>query len=111
VSGLNYRINEFSAAIGAIQTRRLSEIVAFKNEYAAALRDRYPSALKLPDGMISGYYKFIVFEPIDNSTGKVYDEPCHRIIGHDVSLPNTDWIASNHWCVPIYYRPGIDGCS
>jgi hypothetical protein len=20
-------------------------------------------------------------------------------------LPNTDWVAENHWCVPLYYRP------
>jgi hypothetical protein len=19
-------------------------------------------------------------------------------------LPNTDWIAQNHWCVPLYYK-------
>jgi hypothetical protein len=54
--------------------------------------------------MVSGLYKYIVFEPIERSTGKVYDEPCHRVMGHDVSLPNSDWVAHNHWCVPLYYR-------
>ena len=39
------------------------------------------------------------------STGRVYDEPCHRILGHHVELPNTDWLARNHSCVPLYYRP------
>jgi hypothetical protein len=48
----------------------------------------------------------IVFEPIERSTGKVYDEPCHRLLGHPVDLPNSDWVAENHWCVPLYYRPG-----
>jgi len=28
--------------------------------------------------MTSGYYKYVVFEPIERSTGKVYDQPCHR---------------------------------
>ena len=42
---------------------------------------------------------------IERSTGKVYDEPCHRVLGHAVDLPNTDWVAENHWCVPLYYRP------
>ena len=65
----------------------------------------YPSRLALPDGMISGLYKYIVFEPIERSTGKVYDEPCHRILGHRVDLPNSDWVAENHWCVPLYYQP------
>ena len=32
--------------------------------------------------MISGLYKYIVFDPIERSTGKVYDQPCHRIMGH-----------------------------
>ena len=45
---------------------------------------------------------------IERSTGKVYDEPCHRLMGHDVSLPNTDWVAENHWCVPLYYRAGME---
>jgi len=24
-------------------------------------------------------------------------------MNHGASLPNTDWVAKNHWCVPIYY--------
>ena len=55
--------------------------------------------------MVSGYYKYIVFERLERSTGKVYDEPCHRLMGHAVDLPNTDWVAENHWCAPLYYRP------
>ena len=34
VTGLNYRINEFAAAIGCVQTDRLDEIVAWKRIYA-----------------------------------------------------------------------------
>jgi hypothetical protein len=26
-------------------------------------------------------------------------------MGHAVDLPNTDWVATHHWCVPLYYRP------
>ena len=37
--------------------------------------------------MISGLYKYIVFDPIERSTGKVYDEPCHRIMGTGDELP------------------------
>ena len=55
--------------------------------------------------MVSGHYKYVVFEPIERSTGKVYDTPCHRLMHHDVDLPNSDWVAENHWCVPLYYRP------
>lgn len=105
VHGLNFRINEFSAAIGAIQTDRLKDIIKFKNDYAKTLDKKYPKHLKLPEGMVSGYYKYIVFEQIEKSTGKVYDEPCHKILKHKSNLPNTDWVSKNHWCVPIYYNP------
>jgi hypothetical protein len=47
----------------------------------------------------------VVFQPIERSTGKVYELPCHRIMGHHVELPNSDWVAQNHWCAPLYYRP------
>jgi len=106
IHGLNFRLNEFTAALGIVQVDRLDEIVAWKNEIARAHLDAlYGSRVQLPEGMTSGLYKYIVFEPIEKSTGKVYDEPCHRVLGHAVDLPNTDWVAQNHWCVPLYYRP------
>lgn len=105
VHGLNFRITEFTAAIGAIETDRLKDIIDFKNNYASKLNTQHPNRVLLPDGMISGYYKYIVFDPIEKSTGKVYDEQCHRILKHNVELPNSDWAAKNHWCVPIYYNP------
>ena len=106
VEGLNFRMNEFTAAIGLVQTERLDEIVAWKNEAARTHLDSlYRSRLELPEGMVSGLYKYIDFEPIERSTGRVYDEPCHRLMGHQVDLPVTDWIAESHWCVPLYYRP------
>jgi len=105
VEGLNYRISEFAAAIGCVQVERLSEIVAWKNEYVEKnLNPKFPSRVALPEAMTSGYYKYIVFDPIEKSTGKVYDHPCHKIMGKSYDLPNTDWIANNHWCVPIYYK-------
>jgi dTDP-4-amino-4,6-dideoxygalactose transaminase len=105
VLGLNFRMNEFTAAIGCIQVDRLDEIVAWKNEYAEKyLHARFPNRVKFPEGMVSGYYKYIVFDPIENSTGKVYDQPCHIIMRKEYCLPNTDWIAKNHWCVPLYYK-------
>ena len=106
--GLNYRMSEFTAALGLLGVSRMDEIAAWKNEVARRELDpRHPNRVMLPDGMISGLYKYIVFDPIERSTGRVYDEPCHRILGHEVDLPNTDWVAANHWCVPLYYRPAI----
>jgi perosamine synthetase len=110
VEGLNFRMNEFTAALGLVQTERLEEIVAWKNTMARTYLDPvHPSRIELPDGMVSGLYKYIVFDPIERSTGRVYDEPCHRLMGHPVDLPVTDWIAANHWCVPLYYQPAEGG--
>jgi perosamine synthetase len=106
IQGLNFRLSEFTAALGVVQTERMPEIVAFKNEAARRWLDPvHPARLELPEGMVSGLYKYIVFEEIERSTGRVYDTPCHRIMGHHDVLPNADWVAENHWCVPLYYRP------
>lgn len=107
VQGLNHRMTEFTAALGCIQAERMPEIVAWKNDYARRVLDaRHPRRVVFPDGMRSGYYKYVTFDPVESSTGKVYDQPCHRLFGHAVDLPNSDWVAKNHWCVPIYYRGG-----
>jgi dTDP-4-amino-4,6-dideoxygalactose transaminase len=106
VHGLNFRMSELTAALGLVQTERMPEIVEWKNDVAREHLDpAYSSRLELPGGMVSGLYKYIVFDWLERSTGRVYDEPCHRILGHDVELPNTDWVARNHSCVPLYYRP------
>ncbi|MGZ4262119.1 MAG: DegT/DnrJ/EryC1/StrS family aminotransferase [Solirubrobacteraceae bacterium] len=106
VHGLNFRMSEFTAALGLIQIERLPEIVSWKNDVAREQLDpQYTSRLELPEGMTSGLYKYIVFDWLERSTGRVYDEPCHRILNHDVDLPNSDWVARNHSCVPLYYRP------
>ena len=105
--GLNFRMSEFTAALGLVQIERLDEIVTWKNEVARTELDaRHPARLELPDGMISGLYKYIVFDWLERSTGRVYDEPCHRIFRTGDELPNSDWVAANHSCVPLYYRPG-----
>ena len=105
VEGLNYRINEFAAALGVAQVDRMADIVAWKKAYAEKHLDpKFPNRVKFPEGMISGYYKYIIFDPVEKSTGKVYDQPCHKIMNRDDDLPNTDWVAKNHWCVPLYYK-------
>lgn len=107
VPGLNFRMSEFTAALGCVAVERMPEIVAWKQDYARTVLDpAHPQRLRLPDGMQSGFYKYIVFDAIERSTGKVYDQPCHRIMGAAIDLPNTDWAAQNHWCAPIYYHGG-----
>lgn len=106
VRALNYRMSEFTAALGLVQTKRLPEIVEWKNNIAKEKLDsEYPEHLKLPEGMVSGYYKYIVFQEIEKSTGKVYDQLCHKIMNRPGDYPNADWVVNNHWCVPLYYNP------
>ncbi len=109
VAGLNFRMSEFTAALALVQAERMEEIVAWKNDVARVHLDPvHLQRVALPDGMVSGLYKYIVFSPIERSTGKVYDQPCHRIMGTHDDLPNSDWVAENHWCVPLYYQPVAD---
>ena len=98
-------MSDFTAALGLIQVERLDEMIAWKNKVAKEILDvKFASTkLELPEGMISGYYKYIVFEQLEKSTGRVYDQPCHRIMGHNIDLPNADWVAQNHSCPPLYY--------
>ena len=106
VEGLNFRMSEFTAAIGLVQTERLDEIVAWKNAVAREQLDPvHPGRLELPDGMISGLYKYIVFDPIERSTGKVYDQPCHRIMGtaRRPARTPTGWPRTTG-ASPLYYR-------
>lgn len=106
VEGLNYRMSEFTAALGAVQVDRMDEITAWKNEMAEKyLHPRFSRRLILPSGMVSGLYKYIVFEPVEKSTGKVYDKLCHTIMKQGGSFPNSEWVAQNHWCPPLYYNP------
>jgi perosamine synthetase len=107
VEGLNFRMSEFTAALGLVEVERLDEIVRWKNAVARNVLDpRHPARLSLPDGMTSGLYKYIVLDRIEPSSGRVYADPCHRIMGTGDDLPDTDWVARNHSCVPLYYRPG-----
>jgi dTDP-4-amino-4,6-dideoxygalactose transaminase len=110
VAGLNFRMSEFTAALALVQTERMEEIVATKNAIAREHLDPvHPGRLELPDGMVSGLYKYIVFDAIERSTGKVYAEPCHRIMSTGDDLPNSDWVGAHHWCAPLYYRQPTNG--
>src|SRR5205085_4185111 len=103
VQGLNYRMNEFTAALGIVNTARLDEIVASKNAAAREILDPlHPARLGLPDGMTSGLYKYIVFDPIARTSGFVHETPCHRLLGHEVELPNGDCVAANYCFLPLY---------
>lgn len=105
-NGFNFRLNEFSAALGIVQTERLPKIVAWKRALAKKYDDIFERRVKFPEGMESGYYKYIVFDypGLNEQTGQVFakSDLGTQISGKN-SCENSIWITENHKCVPIYY--------
>ena len=105
-NGFNYRINEFTAALGIVQTERLQMILDWKRELAKKYDQIFENKIVLPEGMVSGYYKYIVFDtPLKVETGKVFGpgDLGHRIASVEADVPNSIWVTEHHKCVPIYY--------
>ena len=101
-------MSEFTAAIGLVQTERLhgDRRVEERDRAHASSTRRTRAGSSCPTGMVSGLYKYIVFDWLERSTGRVYDEPCHRIMGRGDDLPEQrTGSPQNHSCVPLYYRP------
>src|SRR3546814_20109608 len=90
---MNHRLDEFRAALGVVQMRRMPEIVSWKQRYAREVLDlRYPNRVQMPNGMESGYYKYIVFDEITHKTGRVYELPCNEIFESLICISNTEWV-------------------
>lgn len=106
-NGFNYRMSEISAALGIIQLERLPLILKWKQELAKKYNALFKNTVYFPEGMISGYYKYIVFDyNLNEKTGKVFSRTDFgNVIDHAVqeNLPNSEWIAAHHECPPIYY--------
>ena len=107
VDGLNFRMSEFTAALGLVQAERMEEIVALEERVRPrASRPRAPGAARAARGDDLGPLQVHRLRADrEVAPGRVYEQPCHRIMGRADELPNTDWVAENHWCVPLYYRP------
>ena len=104
-NGFNFRINEFTAALGIIQTERLPKIVEWKRELAKKYDQIFDNRVRFPEGMESGYYKYIVFDTdIKQQTGQVFGprDQGDVISGIDSNVPNSHWITEHHKCAPIY---------
>ena len=112
--GFNMRINEFTAALGIIQTKRLPEIVEWKRELARKYDQIFDNRVKFPMGMESGYYKYIVYDyPLKQEAGKVFGpgDLGHVIAGVNTDVPNSEWVVNHHKCVPIYYGYEYADCT
>ena len=104
--GFNYRISEFSAALGIVQMERLSVVLGWKRTLAEKFDQIFDNRVILPPGMKSGYYKYIVFDQkLSEETGKVFNctDFGNEIEGITLDLPNSYWVADHHKCAPIYY--------
>lgn len=105
-NGFNFRLSEFSAALGIVQMERLDKILEFKRTLAKKYDQMFDNRVRFPDGMISGYYKYIVFDTeLRQETGQVFGggDLGHVIDCVEIELPNSRWIADHHKCAPIYY--------
>ena len=106
-NGFNYRMSEFTAALGIVQLERLPLVLKWKQRLAAKYDKVFENRVKLPDGMVSGYYKYIVFgyPELQSKTGQVFGKndlgPLIENIKSDV--PNSLWVTENHQCPPIFF--------
>ena len=108
VHGLNFRMNEFTAALGIVQVERLDEIVAWKNEHRARRTSTRCTrrGCSCPTGMTSGPLQVHRLRP----DREVDRQGLRRAVPPHPRAPTStcrtrDWVAENHWCVPLYYRP------
>jgi dTDP-4-amino-4,6-dideoxygalactose transaminase len=104
--GFNFRMNEVTAALGVVQIQRLPEILAWKRTLAAKYDQIFERRIRFPQGMTSGYYKYIVFDtPLKEETGKVFNisDFGNVIENLPANIPNSCWIAEHHRCAPIWF--------
>ncbi|MBI4978308.1 MAG: aminotransferase class I/II-fold pyridoxal phosphate-dependent enzyme [Spirochaetes bacterium] len=106
LDGFNYRMNEFTAALGIVQLERLPAILEWKRELAAKYDAIFNRRVVFSPNMKSGYYKYITFDyKLKEKSGGVYgmSDLCHVIEGRKEELPNTMWVAEHHQCPPIFH--------
>ncbi len=113
--GFNYRVSDLVAAFGVMQMARLPEILRWKRELAAKYDAIFDNRVRFPDGMISGYYKYIVFNyhQLRQTTGQVFGplDLGPNVARIEADIPNSRWVAENHQCPPIWHGWESSGLS
>ena len=103
-SGFNARMAETIAALGIIQLERMPEVMAWKRELANKYNQIFERRVRFPEGMESGFYKYVVFDyELKEKTGPVFGELCHWFLKNGKKYPDSEWIVARHSCPPIYY--------
>ncbi len=106
IEGFNFRMSEIMAAFGIVQMERLPKILEWKRKLALKYDQIFDKTQRVvfPEGMESGFYKYIVFNvDLKLKTGSVFDELCHNIMETRESFENSEWVAKNHSCPPMFY--------
>jgi perosamine synthetase len=123
--GNNWRLSEPHAIIGRYQLKRLPEFIGARQR-VAAIYDRGlaaigVTALPLPAGVASNYYKYLAMPPagVDRArlkkrlresfdvglSGEVYEAPCHLqpVFGPvpEGTLPVAEELCERHICLPV----------
>jgi dTDP-4-amino-4,6-dideoxygalactose transaminase len=123
--GNNWRLSEPHAIIGRYQLKRLPEFIAARQRiakiYDRGLGSMGVTALPMPAGVSSNYYKYIAMPPagIDRAplkkklresydiglSGEVYEAPCHLqpVFGPlpQGTLPVAEDLCARHICLPV----------
>ena len=92
-----YFVNDFGG-IGdgkTINTEAIQKAIRMVGDYGIGFIPTEINILNIDiDELVKTFEKIKenVFDEIENSTGKVYDMPCHKILKKDYELPNTDWV-------------------
>jgi len=106
VEGFNFRMSEIMAAFGIVQMQRMKMILKWKRDLAKKYDQIFDKKHRVvfPQGMNSGYYKYIVFDhKLKQRTGGVFEDLCHNLMGVKGNFPNSEWISKHHVCPPIFY--------
>lgn len=111
LDGFNFRISEFTAALGWIQMKNLEDILEEKRNVARKYDQIFDKHVKFPVGMKSGYYKYIAFDvPLKLGTGKVFamHDQSSNLCNSAEKFTNCEWVAEHHVCPPIYCGLGFE---
>jgi dTDP-4-amino-4,6-dideoxygalactose transaminase len=108
-SGFNFRMDEWTAAIGYLQLKRLDEIMMKRADAAWALHQIIKPITRR--GGVSNWYKYPVRldEAMDAAferfTGRIYSESDQLVtalgIGRAEDFPGCRQIAATHCCLPL----------
>ena len=107
VAGLNFRLSEFTAALGLVQTERHGG--DRRVEERGRARAPRPAASRPPpaagrDGLRAlQVHRLRPDRALDRQGLRRAVPPHHGPCR--ATCRTRDWVAGNHWCVPLYYRP------